>query len=64
MSLREECPLIKENTVFEAIIQQLREDFLFIALDDFIIEVHEQDIEPIRKQLQSLSVTADVDRQV
>lgn len=51
ISLRDEYPQISDEKLLNDILNQLREEFLFMPLDDFQIEVHEQDVEPLRKQL-------------
>jgi len=62
MSLREECPQLTDNLRFDEIVHRLREEFLFIALDDFTLEVHEQDVEPIRQQLQQFTSAMEAER--
>lgn len=50
-SLHEACPHIDDKKILSDILEKLREDFLFIPLDNFEIEVNEQDIEPIQRHL-------------
>lgn len=55
LSLREECPRINDEQVLHDILERLCGDFLVLSLDDLQIEVHERDVEPIRRRLAILS---------
>lgn len=55
LSLREECPRINDEQLLNDILERLCGEFLILSLDDLQIEVHEQDVEPIRRQLAILS---------
>lgn len=54
-SLHEACPHIHDSKILNSILEKLREDFLFIPLENFEIEVNEQDIESIQQQLATIS---------
>jgi hypothetical protein len=51
ISVRDEYLRINDEGMLEHILAVLREDFLFLLGEDFTIEVHEQDVEPVRERL-------------
>ena len=51
ISVRDEYVRISDEKTLKLILEQLRGDFLFVPVEDFAIEVHQEDVEPLRQQL-------------
>lgn len=51
ISVRDEYIYTNDENILHLILEKLQEDFLFMPLENFEIEVHEEDIESIRHRL-------------
>lgn len=51
ISVRDEYVRISDEKTLNFILDELRGDFLFMPVEDFTIEVHQEDVEPLRQRL-------------